>query len=184
MPALHDKQLHYLENMLHTEDQHLRKLHSLVATALEEEDSIVKNLRLQSKESSTFGQRVADKVATFGGSWTFIITFGVILACWIGVNAVMATKAFDPYPFILLNLVLSTIAALQAPVIMMSQNRKEEKDRKRAENDYIINLKAEIEIRSLHQKVNLLMEEQFKTLLDVQKYQVELLEELAGKKKK
>ncbi|MBI5916590.1 MAG: DUF1003 domain-containing protein [Bacteroidetes bacterium] len=173
----------YLEQMLHTEDQHLKKLHSLVADSLKEEKLIVKNLMQQSTEQSTTGQRIADKVATFGGSWTFIISFGVVLGCWIAVNVVLTTRAFDPYPFILLNLVLSTIAALQAPVIMMSQNRKEEKDRKRAENDYIINLKAEIEIRNLHQKINLLMEEQFQTLLDVQKYQVELLEELAGKKK-
>lgn len=173
----------YLEKMLKTEDHHLKKLHSLVADSLKEEDLIVKNLRQQSVEHATTGQRIADKVAIFGGSWSFIISFGVVLACWIALNLVMATNAFDPYPFILLNLVLSTIAALQAPVIMMSQNRKDEKDRKRAENDYIINLKAEIEIRNLHQKINLLMEEQFQTLLDVQKYQVELLEELAGKKK-
>ncbi len=96
---------------------------------------------------------------------------------------ILATKAFDPFPFILLNLILSCIAALQAPVIMMSQNRQEEKDRKRAENDYIFKLKAEIEISNLHQEINLLMEEQFKTLLDPQKYQVELLEEIAEKKK-
>lgn len=95
----------------------------------------------------------------------------------------MATKAFDPYPFILLNLVLSCLAALQAPVIMMSQNRQEEKDRKRAENDYLVNLKAEIEVRNLHQKVNLLMEEQFKTLMEIQHYQTVLLEELSNKKK-
>ncbi|MBK9013996.1 MAG: DUF1003 domain-containing protein [Saprospiraceae bacterium] len=183
MKASANFQHQYLEKMLHTEDQHLKKLHSLVAAALKEEDLIVRTLRLQANENSTAGQRIADKVATFGGSWTFIIGFGGVLACWIAVNVVMATRAFDPYPFILLNLVLSTIAALQAPVIMMSQNRKEEKDRKRAENDYIINLKAEIEIRNLHQKINLLMEEQFKTLLDVQKYQVELLEGIAGKKK-
>jgi uncharacterized membrane protein len=173
----------YLEKMLHTEDQHLKKLHGLVSDALKEEDLIVKNLMDNTSEQSTTGQRIADQVASFGGSWTFIISFGAVLACWIGTNIVMATRAFDPYPFILLNLVLSTIAALQAPVIMMSQNRKEERDRKRAENDYIINLKAEIEIRNLHQKINLLMEEQFQTLLDVQKYQVELLEEIAGKKK-
>ena len=173
----------YLDKMLKTEDKHLKKLHSLVADALKEEELIVKNLRQQSTEKFTTGQRIADKVAIFGGSWKFIITFGVVLGCWISLNLILATRAFDPYPFILLNLVLSTIAALQAPVIMMSQNRKDEKDRKRAENDYIINLKAEIEIRNLHQKINLLMEEQFKTLLDVQKYQVELLEEIAGKKK-
>ena len=175
-------QQHYLESILHTENQHLKKLHSLVSDAVVEEGLIAKNL-MQQKETVTTGQKVADKVATFGGSWAFIITFLTIMACWIGVNIVLVTKAFDPFPFILLNLVLSCLAALQAPVIMMSQNRKEEKDRKRAENDYLINLKAEIEIRNLHQKINLLMEEQFQTLLDVQKYQVELLEEIAGKKK-
>lgn len=126
---------------------------------------------------------MADKVASFGGSWTFILSFGVVLVCWIAMNVIMATKAFDPYPFILLNLVLSCIAALQAPVIMMSQNRKEEKDRKRAENDYIINLKAEIEIRNLHQKLNLLMEEQFDSLLEIQRYQTEMLEDISGRKK-
>lgn len=183
MKATTNFQHQFLEKMLQTEDDHLKKMHGLVADALKEEKSIVKNLREESKEDATTGQRIADKVASFGGSWTFIITFGIILAGWIGVNLVMATKAFDPFPFILLNLVLSTIAAMQAPVIMMSQNRKEEKDRKRAENDYIINLKSEIEIRHLHQKINLLMEEQFQTLLDVQKYQVELLEGIAGKKK-
>jgi len=183
MKSTTNLQHQFLEKMLQTEDDHLKKMHGLVADALKEEKSIVKNLREESKENATTGQRIADKVASFGGSWTFIITFGIILAGWIGVNLVMATKAFDPFPFILLNLVLSTIAAMQAPVIMMSQNRKEEKDRKRAENDYIINLKSEIEIRHLHQKINLLMEEQFQTLLDVQKYQVELLEGIAGKKK-
>ena len=173
----------YLEKILSTEDKQLQKLHRIVADSLKEERLIVENLLHPPKETFTRGQMVADKVAIFGGSWTFIISFGVVLFCWIVMNVIMATKAFDPYPFILLNLVLSCIAALQAPVIMMSQNRKEEKDRKRAENDYLINLKAEIEVRNLHQKVNLLMEEQFKTLLEIQRYQTELLEELSGRKK-
>ena len=173
----------YLEKILSTEDESLHKLHQIVADSIKEEALIVENLLHPPKETFSRGQIVADKVATFGGSWTFIISFGVVLFCWIVMNVIMATKAFDPYPFILLNLVLSCIAALQAPVIMMSQNRKEEKDRKRAENDYLINLKAEIEVRNLHQKVNLLMEEQFKTLLEIQHYQTELLEELSGRKK-
>ena len=173
----------YLEKILSTEDEHLRKLHQLVADAIEEQELIVQNLLHPAKETFSRGQRVADKVATFGGSWTFIISFGVILFCWITMNVILATKAFDPYPFILLNLVLSCIAALQAPVIMMSQNRKEEKDRKRAENDYLINLKAEIEVRNLHQKMNLLMEEQFNSLLEIQRYQTELLEDISGRKK-
>jgi len=173
----------YLEKILSTEDQHLHKLHQLVANAMKEEELIVENLLNPPKETFTPGQFVADKVATFGGSWTFIISFGVVIVCWIIMNVIMATKAFDPYPFILLNLVLSCLAALQAPVIMMSQNRQEEKDRKRAENDYLVNLKAEIEVRNLHQKVNLLMEEQFKTLMEIQHYQTVLLEELSNKKK-
>ena len=173
----------YLEKILSTEDEHLKKLHQLVADSMKEEQLIAENLLHPPKEIFSRGQRVADKVATFGGSWTFIISFGIILFCWITMNVILATKAFDPYPFILLNLVLSCIAALQAPVIMMSQNRKEEKDRKRAENDYLINLKAEIEIRNLHQKINLLMEEQFNSLLEIQRYQTELLEEISGKKK-
>jgi uncharacterized membrane protein len=183
MSNLHDKQQHYLESVLHTENLHLKKLHSLVHEAMKEEALIVKDLMQQRPEALTRGQRIADRVASFGGSWAFIITFCTILVCWIIVNVILATKAFDPYPFILLNLILSCIAALQAPVIMMSQNRQEEKDRHRAENDYMVNLKAEIEIRNLHQKINLLMEEQFQTLIDIQKYQVELLEEIAGRRK-
>ena len=160
----------------------MQKLHQLVADALQEQELISQNLLNPPVETFSRGQRVADKVATFGGSWTFITTFLIILITWIVINIILATKAFDPYPFILLNLVLSCIAAIQAPVIMMSQNRKEEKDRQRAENDYLVNLKAEIEVRNLHQKLNLLMEEQFQTLLDIQKYQTELLEAIHRKK--
>jgi uncharacterized membrane protein len=110
---------------------------------------------------ATFGERVADRVAAFGGSWRFIISFGIVLLGWILINSVwlIRTPPFDPYPFILLNLVLSCLAALQAPVIMMSQNRQEAKDRQRAQNDYLINLKAELEIRSLHQKLDALRQD-------------------------
>lgn len=174
----------YLEKILATEDEHLKKLHCLVADSMKEESLISENLLNPPKDTFSRGQMVADKVASFGGSWTFIISFMVVLFCWITINVIMATKAFDPYPFILLNLVLSCIAALQAPVIMMSQNRKEEKDRKRAENDYLVNLKAEIEIRNLHQKINLLMEEQFQSLMELQRYQTEMLEEMVKGNKK
>ena len=173
----------YLEKILSTENEHLLKLHQLVADALQEQELIAQNLLHPPQEMLSRGQRVADKVATFGGSWTFIISFGVVLVSWIAVNIILATQAFDPFPFILLNLVLSCLAAIQAPVIMMSQNRQEEKDRQRAENDYLVNLKAEIEVRNLHQKMNLLMEEQFQTLLEIQRYQTELLEELAERRK-
>jgi len=115
-------------------------------------------------------------VAAFGGSWGFLIAFFVVLALWIVLNvALPGGEAFDPYPFILMNLVLSCLAAVQAPVIMMSQNRQEEKDRKRAENDYLINLKAELELRSLHQKMDLLIQEEIRSMAEVQEEQFRLL---------
>lgn len=130
----------------------------------------------------TFGERLADRIADFGGSWKFIIIFLSILVGWMAMNVVfLYNKGFDPYPFILLNLVLSCIAALQAPVIMMSQNRQEEKDRMRSENDYLINLKAEIGIRSLHQKMDLLLGEQIKTLYEMQAKQFAMLQDIEAK---
>mgnify|MGYP003534686140 CR=1 FL=1 len=112
------------------------------------------------KEKYTFGQRAADTIAKFAGSWAFIFSFAGVLILWMVVNAILATKAFDPYPFILLNLVLSCVAAIQAPLIMMSQNRQEEKDRNRAENDYKVNLKTEIMIEDLYDKVNAILAKQ------------------------
>lgn len=133
----------------------------------------------EEKTPSTFGQRVADKVAAFGGSWTFIITFGVLITIWISMNVFwFANKGFDPYPFILLNLILSCLAALQAPVIMMSQNRQEEKDRERSKNDYMINLKSEIEIQALHEKIDHFVLNQQQELLEFQKTQIEMLHEM------
>jgi len=120
---------------------------------------VSRNLNLEEEERMTFGERIADRVASFGGSWTFIIIAGVALSSWIGVNSViLASKAFDPYPYILLNLVLSMLAALQAPVIMMSQNRQSVKDRLRADLDYEVNLKAELEVAQLHRKLDKLVE--------------------------
>ena len=112
------------------------------------------------KEKYTLGQRAADTIAKFAGSWAFIFSFAGVLILWMVVNAILATKAFDPYPFILLNLVLSCVAAIQAPLIMMSQNRQEEKDRNRAENDYKVNLKTEIMIEDLYDKVNAILARQ------------------------
>lgn len=111
-------------------------------------------------EKYTFGQRAADTIAKFAGSWAFIFSFAGVLILWMVVNAILATKAFDPYPFILLNLVLSCVAAIQAPLIMMSQNRQEEKDRHRAENDYKVNLKTEIIIEDIYDKVNAILAKQ------------------------
>lgn len=120
-----------------------------------------------SNEKTTFGQKAADAVAKFAGSWAFIFSFIAVMVIWMIVNVVLSTKAFDAYPFILLNLVLSCIAAVQAPLIMMSQNRQEVKDRKRAENDYIINLKNELIIDDLHKKIELILENQKKILKEL-----------------
>jgi uncharacterized membrane protein len=162
-----------------TEDANIQKLHQIVAKAIDEETLMTTSLNNPPTEVMTKGQKISDKVALFGGSWKFIILFMVILAVWITYNVLAIGKAsFDPYPFILMNLILSCIAALQAPIIMMSQNRKEEIDRKRAENDYMINLKSEIEIRNLHEKLNLLMEEQLKNVLENQLAHQKVLNEI------
>ena len=122
---------------------------------------VSKNINNTHDENLTLGQRTADKIAAFGGSWTFIISFGVVLVTWIIVNAViLRSKAFDPYPFVFLNLILSCLAAIQAPIIMMSQNRQTEKDILTAANDYLINLKSEIIVEDLHKKIDVLMEQQ------------------------
>lgn len=122
---------------------------------------VSKDINNTHDENLTFGQRTADKIATFGGSWTFIISFCIVLAVWIIGNAViLSNRAFDPYPFVFLNLILSCLAAIQAPIIMMSQNRQSERDRLTAENDYLVNLKSEIIIEDLHNKLDLMIEQQ------------------------
>jgi uncharacterized membrane protein len=174
-----------IDGLFASEQEHLSKLHTIVEQTIKEEELIVNNLLNPPKEIISRGQAISDRVAIFGGSWKFIIFFGVILTVWIIINSTLPEKdRFDPYPFILMNLVLSTIAALQAPIIMMSQNRQEEKDRMRSENDYLINLKAEMEIRGLHQKIDLLLEEQIKTLFDTQAKQFTLLQEINKKLEK
>jgi uncharacterized membrane protein len=172
------------DQLLLTGDEQLKKLNSIVVNAIEEEKLISQKLYDLDEKNAPFGNKVADSMATFGGSWKFIIAFLIFLAGWIAINIYLLHQPFDPYPFILLNLLLSAIAAIQAPVIMMSQNRKEAKDRQRATSDYLINLKAEIEVRNLHQKIDLLMSEQMKTLFEIQKLQMELMEEIKGKLKK
>ena len=169
-------------SLLKAESEQLKKLQDIVAKSIEDENLIVNNLLNPPKEILTKGQKISDKVAHFGGSWAFIISFFCVLICWILFNTLTPVKNnFDPYPFILMNLILSCIAALQAPIIMMSQNRQEEKDRQRSENDYLINLKAELEIRSLHQKIYLLLEDQIKILFDSQAKQIEILHSIVKK---
>ena len=157
---------------------YLDKFQLIVDEAIKEEELIVRNLLNPPQEIVTRGQRISDKVARFGGSWKFIIMFAVVLAAWIVYNVLSPKDRFDPYPFILMNLILSCIAALQAPIIMMSQNRQEEKDRQRSENDYLINMKAEMEIRSLHQKIDLLVQQQIANLYKTQEEQMKILHEI------
>lgn len=166
----------------------LSELDKTVLDSLTGNTILTDKLDGESQQVLTFGQRIADKVASFGGSWTFIISFGVFIALWISLNVFwLVNKGFDPYPFILLNLLLSCLAALQAPVIMMSQNRQEEKDRERAKKDYMINLKSELEIRTLHEKIDHFIMDQQQELLDLQKEQVnmmnDILQQIGGKAK-
>ena len=128
----------------------------------------------------TFGQRLADRVAEIGGSWAFIIGFGICLASWVALNTLALTRPFDPYPYIFLNLMLSMLAAVQAPVIMMSQNRQAAKDRQNAALDYEVNLKAEIEIMGIHDKLDRMRDEHLAAMLKKQQEQIDLLTKLAG----
>jgi len=167
------------KKIANSEKSKVAKLQEIVAKTLEQEKLITNNLLHPPEDILTKGQKISDRVASFGGSWAFIISFFIILAVWILFNTITPLKDnFDPYPFILMNLILSCIAALQAPIIMMSQNRVEEKDRKRSENDYLVNLKAELEIKALHEKMDLLLEEQIKILFETQAKQLKILESL------
>lgn len=171
----------YLSDMMQEQLGELSSLDKTVLAALNEKKLLSDQLEDQA-EPDTYGQRIADKVATFGGSWTFIISFMTFLLIWIAFNAfVLLNKGFDPYPFILLNLILSCLAALQAPVIMMSQNRQEEKDRERSKKDYMINLKSEVEIRLLHDKIDHLIIHQQQELLEMQKIQLDTMKDLLQK---
>ncbi len=175
----------YIKQMLAAEQGELSKLDKEVVKSLVHHETISKNVDKQFDRKATVGEHVADKVAEFGGSWRFIGVFALILAVWIGVNSyILLARPFDPYPFILLNLILSCLAAIQAPVIMMSQNRKEAKDRMRAENDYKVNLKAELEIRILHEKIDNLIQHQWSRLMEIQQLQLDMMEEgYAGRAK-
>jgi len=169
----------YVERMLEDERGELGELDRAVLDSLETGRTLSRHLDADMAEGLTFGERMADAVARFGGSWPFISIFLGLLVLWIGLNvsALLQRPPFDPYPFILLNLLLSCIAALQAPIIMMSQRRQETKDRLRGENDYRVNLKAELEIRQLHEKIDHQLAHQWQRLVEMQQIQIELLEE-------
>lgn len=171
----------YISDYLSNEIGELSKIEDVISGELDESDSMVSKME-EKLGVRTFGQLVADKVADFGGSWKFIILFGVFIVLWILANIyILYNKGFDPYPFILLNLILSCLAALQAPVIMMSQNRQEEKDRERARKDYMINLKSELEIRMLHEKLDHLVRHQQEELIEIQKIQIEMMNDILSR---
>lgn len=167
----------YVRALIERERGEVSSLEQSVVDSLARQDSLVADLEAELSDRSTLGERVADRVAAFGGSWAFLISFFFVLMGWIVLNGWLLASAgsFDPYPFILLNLILSCLAAVQAPVIMMSQNRQEARDRRRAENDYRINLKAELEIRHLHEKIDHLLQRQWERLVEIQEVQIDIL---------
>lgn len=173
----------YVHSLLQSEKGELTSLEQEVLNSMHSQELLTKNIDLEFERSWSFGERLADKIAAFGGSWVFLICFGFFLAVWIVINSVvLVVHPPDPYPFILLNLVLSCLAAIQAPVIMMSQNRQEAKDRLRSQHDYQVNLKAELEIRNLHDKIDHLLSHQWDRLTQIQEIQLDLLSEI-GKKR-
>lgn len=166
----------YIEALLKEEKGELTELEEDVLESMADQDILVQNLNTSMAKKSTVGERMADRIAKYGGSWTFILFFMAVLAFWIFLNSeLLARRAFDPYPYILLNLVLSCLAAVQAPIIMMSQNRQAARDRAEAEADYQTNLKSELEIRHLNAKIDLLLSSQWEKLLEIQNTQQEIL---------
>jgi len=160
----------------------LSELEKTVLSSVTGNTTLTDKIDSDDQQELTFGQKIADKVASFGGSWTFIISFLVFIIIWISINVFwFLNRGYDPYPFILLNLILSCIAALQAPVIMMSQNRQEEKDRARAKKDYMINLKSELEIRTLHEKIDHFIMDQQQELLEIQKVQLDIMNDILSR---
>jgi uncharacterized membrane protein len=173
----------YVHGLLESEKGELSSLEQEVVESLREHELLSENIDAEFEQKWTLGERMADRIATFGGSWSFLILFGVFLALWVGMNSlVLVSRPLDPYPFIFLNLVLSCLAAIQAPVIMMSQNRQEAKDRLRSQHDYQVNLKAELEIRHLHEKVDHLLSHQWERLVQIQELQLEMLSDLDRRK--
>jgi uncharacterized membrane protein len=173
----------YVHQLLESEKGDLTSLEHEVLHSLRDHETLSKDVDTEFEGEWTLGERLADRIAAFGGSWTFLICFGGFLVLWIGFNSfVLYARPPDPYPYILLNLILSCIAAIQAPVIMMSQNRQEAKDRLRSQHDYQVNLKAELEIRHLHEKVDHLLSHQWERLAQIQEIQLELLSEISKKR--
>ncbi len=179
VPELLNYRLDYIKQMISTDSGKMEELNETIVKSIKENTTITDKLNPPAEKKLTTGQKTADGIAKFGGSWPFIFIFIIVLATWIIINSTMIFfKPFDPYPYILLNLALSCLAAIQAPIIMMSQNRQEQRDRAEANNDYQINLKSEIEVNLLHEKMDYLINSQWQHLVQMQNMQIELLGEL------
>ncbi|MCW5688663.1 MAG: DUF1003 domain-containing protein [Pseudolabrys sp.] len=174
----------YVTELLGEERGELTKLEQDVVQSLADHETLAENIEAEYAVKRTFGEKLSDQLAAFGGSWTFIVIFFCVLVVWMAFNVLALQRdVFDPYPFILLNLVLSCLAAIQAPIIMMSQNRQEAKDRLRSENDYRVNLKAELEIRHLHEKIDHILTRQWERLAEIQQIQLEMMQEPPARKR-
>ncbi len=179
IPDLNRFRAEYVQDVIESDKGELSALEAQVVESLRQQELLSGNVNVEFDRQLKFGERLADKIAEFGGSWRFIIIFGGVLLLWVILNSsLLFFRPFDPYPYIFLNLILSCLAAIQAPVIMMSQNRQEDRDRLRAEYDYRVNLKAELEIRHPHEKVDHLLMNQWQRLLEIQEIQMDLMEEL------
>jgi uncharacterized membrane protein len=175
----------YVQLLLEDERGELSSLERSVIESLARHETLAENVDAQFQKKLSLGERLADQIADFGGSWTFISLFAGFILIWIAINTIaLIVRPFDAYPFILLNLMLSCLAAIQAPIIMMSQNRQEARDRLRSENDYRVNLKAELEIRHLHEKLDHLLQHQWERLIEIQQIQIELMNELTASRRR
>ncbi len=173
----------YIRSLLQEDHRKISTLEKEVIESIKEHETLAENPVEEFEGELSWGDRLSDKIAEFGGSWTFITFFFGILMVWIVINFIfLSNRGFDPYPFILLNLCLSCLAAIQAPIIMMSQNRQEDRDRARARSDYQINLKAELEIQHLNEKIDMLLKHQWKNLIQIQQIQMDILEEIRERK--
>ncbi|MFH1055698.1 MAG: DUF1003 domain-containing protein [Candidatus Altiarchaeota archaeon] len=176
--CLNDKRSEYILSLLGEDNRKISHLEHEVARSIKENEMLSANIMEEYDEKLTLGERLSDRIATFGGSWTFITIFALLISAWIIVNVYLIQKPVDPFPFILLNLMLSCLAAVQAPVLMMSQNRQEARDRMRSKHDYQINLKAELEIQHLNEKLDLLLKHQWQNLIQIQQIQTDILGEI------
>ena len=175
---------HHIEKMLKDEKGELSELDQEVLESLKDHETVSENINTMFEKNLTLGERLSDRIAQFGGSWLFISSFVAVILIWMFINELALKKPFDPYPFILLNLFLSCLAAFQAPIIMMSQNRQADKDRLQADDNYRTSLKAELEIRQIHTKIDQLMKNQWDRLMEIQQIQIDLVEDLLEERRR